>query len=306
MADPYALLGLKKTASQAEIKSAFRKVAKRLHPDANPGDKNAERQFKEANAAYDLLSDPVKRRRFDAGEIDSEGKETFRASGFGRGGHPGGGGFSAGFGEQGARRFATDDLFSELFENFGGRRQKQSSRGGDIRVNLTVSFLDAAMGASKRVRLPTGRTVDVRVPPATESGQALRLSGLGQAGIDGNKAGDAIVEITVSPHKFFRREGWDIRIDLPITLKESVLGARVSTPTVDGPVMLTVPAGAQSGAVLRLKGKGLAKPGNLKERGDQLVYLSVRLPEKISDDLRQIVQSLADDGDELRRKVGLN
>jgi len=169
-----------------------------------------------------------------------------------------------------------------------------------------VGFLDAAMGTSKRVRLPTGRTVDVRVPPATESGQALRLTGLGQAGFDGNKAGDAIVEITVSPHKFFRREGWDIRIDLPITLKESVLGARVSTPTVDGPVMLTVPAGAQSGTVLRLKGKGLAKPGDLKERGDQLVYLSVRLPEKISDDLRRTIQSLADDGDELRRKVGLN
>ena len=305
MPDPYAILGLDKNASQSEIKLAFRKVAKRLHPDANPGDANAERRFKEANAAYDLLSDPSKRRRFDAGEIDSDGKDTFRSStfggGFGQRGHPGAGGFS----QTGNRRFATDDLFSELFENFGGRRQREIPRNRDIRVSLRVSFLEAARGSSKRVSLPTGRTVDVRVPAGTETGQALRLSGLGQAGTGNNKAGDAIVEITVMPHKFFRREGSDIKIELPITLKEAALGARVSAPTIDGPVMLTVPEGAQSGAVLRLKGRGIPKGSDTKERGDQFVHLSVKLPEKISDELRQVIQNLVEDGDDLRQRLGL-
>ncbi|MEQ9126545.1 MAG: J domain-containing protein, partial [Alphaproteobacteria bacterium] len=195
----------------------------------------------------------------------------------GRGPRPRGGDpFESEF-ARGGKRFGADDLFSELFETFGSKRPKSGQRGEDVRVSLGVGFLDAARGVSKRVSLPTGRQVDVRVPAGTESGQALRLAGLGRPGVDGGADGDAIVEINVAPHPFFRREGRDVWVDLPISLKEAVAGARVSTPTIDGPVMLNVPKGSDSGAVLRLKGKGLAKAGDARNRGDQLVRLQIKL-----------------------------
>lgn len=311
MRDPYAILGVPKSANGDEIKAAFRKLAKQYHPDLNPGDREVERRFKEANAAYDFLSDPTKRRRYDAGEIDAEGRERMRA-----GAQPGGGFRPTGRGQnpddpfestfaKGGKRFGADDLFSELFETFGGKRAKGPARGDDVRVKLGVSFLDAARGASKRIELPTGRQVDVRVPAGTETGQALRLSGLGRPGADGGKAGDAIVEIVVSPHDFFRKEGRDIWVDLPLTLKEAVLGAQVSTPTIDGPVKLSVPPGTSSGAVLRLKGKGLGKAGDARNRGDQFVRLAVKLPDKMTDEFKRAVADLPDEKVDPRRKAGL-
>jgi len=314
MADPYQVLGVKKTADQAEIKAAYRKLAKQCHPDLNPGDKDVERRFKEATAAYDILSDAQKRRRYDAGEIDGDGKERARAAGFsgfqggfgGRGPRPrpGGDPFESEFARSG-KRFGADDLFSELFETFGSKRPKSGQRGEDVRVSLGVGFLDAARGVSKRVSLPTGRQVDVRVPAGTESGQALRLAGLGQPGADGGAAGDAIVEINVAPHPYFRREGRDIWIDLPISLKEAVTGARVSTPTIDGPVVLNVPKGSDSGAVLRLKGKGLAKAGDARNRGDQFVRLQIKLPTTMTDALAGAIADLPDDPVDPRRRAGL-
>lgn len=312
MRDPYAVLGVKKGATADEVKSAFRGLAKRYHPDVNPGDKDVERRFKEANAAYDLLSDPAKRRRFDAGEIDADGKERARAAHPGAGGfrpsggprNPAGDPFESEFG-RGGKRFGADDLFSELFETFGAKRGKGQARGEDVRVNLGVSFMDAARGASKRIQLPTGRQVDVRVPAGTETGQALRLAGLGRPGAGGGQDGDAIVEITVAEHAFFRREGRDIWVDLPISLKEAALGAQVSTPTIDGPVKLTVPKGANSGAVLRLKGKGVGKAGDARNRGDQFVRLAIKLPEPLPADLKAAIAKLPDEKVDPRRKAGL-
>ncbi len=313
MRDPYAVLGVAKGASAAEIKAAFRTLAKRYHPDLHPNDADVERRFKEANAAYDLLSDPAQRRRFDAGEIDAEGKERVRAGGFegfrggrarpagaGAGGDP----FESTF-AQGGKRFG-DDLFSELFETFGaGRKAKGAAKAADIRVGLTVGFLDAARGASKRVRLPSGRQADVRVPAGTETGQALRLSGLGAPGENGAPAGDAIIEITVAEHPFFRREGRDVWVDLPVSLKEAIEGARVSTPTIDGPVMLTVPKGADSGAVLRLKGKGIGRAGDAKSRGDQFVRLQIKLPTHMTDALKAAIAEMPDDPVDPRKRAGL-
>lgn len=313
MRDPYAVLGVAKTATAAEIKSAFRGLAKRFHPDLHPGDLDVERRFKEANAAYDFISNPAKRRRYDAGEIDADGKERMRAAPTGGGFRQAGPGGARGANDpfestfaRGGKRFGADDLFSELFETFGGKRGKGGPpRGEDVRVKLGVSFLDAARGASKRIELPTGRQVDVRVPAATESGQALRLAGLGRAAGDGGQAGDAIIEIVVSPHDFFRKEGRDIWVDLPVTLKEAVLGGAISTPTIDGPVKLTVPAGSSSGAVLRLKGRGLAKPGDARNRGDQFVRLAVKLPENMTDAFKRAVADLPDEPVDPRRKAGL-
>lgn len=318
MRDPYAVLGVAKDATPDAIKAAFRTLAKKFHPDLHPGDLAVERRFKEASGAYDLLSDPKKRRRFDAGEIDAEGKERARQPNFEeafRRAQPrrpqGMGDFEAEFARPGAaggggKRFGADDLFSELFETFGGgRKAKGPARGEDLRVTLGVSFLEAAKGASKRIRLPTGRQVDVRVPSATATGQALRLAGLGRESADGGAPGDVIVEIVVAPDEIFRREDRDIWIDLPITLKEALLGARISVPTIDGPVMLTVPKETDAGAVLRLKGRGLAEAGNARTRGDQYVKLIVRMPGRVTDALRAAAAELPDDGEALRRRAGI-
>jgi len=293
MRDPYIILGVPKNADAEGIKVSYRKLAKRYHPDMNPGDAGVEMRFKEATSAYDLLSDPIKRRKFDAGIINAEGKERMRP-----------GGFKSGFGGEG-KRFGSDDMFSELFETFGGRRSKGPTRGEDVRVTLGVSFLEAAKGASMRIRLPTDRQVDAGVPAGTETGQALRLAGLGRESVNGGTAGDAIVEITVAPHMFFTREGRDIWIDLPISLKEAVLGAQVSTPTIDGPVNLKVSAGTDSGTVLRLKGRGLAKADNSKDRGDQFVRLAVKLPQTIDQNLKAAIEATPDDPTDPRQRAGL-
>ena len=291
MADPYQTLGVARTATEADIKKAYRKLAKELHPDRNKDNPKAAERFSQVTNAYDLLSDKAKRARFDRGEIDGDGNP---ASPFGAGfsggtGGPRPGGPGGGFRPQ---DFGGGDAdMSDIFEGlFGGRgraggggfggfqggfgRQPQP-KGGDIVYRLQVPFVDAATLAPQRVTLGDGKTIDVKLPAGVASGTQMRLAGKGQPGPGG--AGDAIVTIEIQPHRFFTRDGDDVRVDLPVSLAEAVLGGKVKAPTVENPVMLTIPAGTSSGKVLRLKGKGFAKKGG--ERGDQLVTLMVQVPD---------------------------
>jgi DnaJ-class molecular chaperone len=281
-------LGVARGASEAEIKKAYRKLAKELHPDKNKDNPKATERFSQVTQAYDLLSDKDKRARFDRGEIDENGnpKAPF---GFGGAGHPGaGGGFRRPGGpdfEMGGEAADLSDLFEGLFGGaaqqqrrgpFGsfGSRRAPPAKGRDMAYRLPVEFVDAATLKDQRVTLSSGRTVDIKLPKGVDEGTKIRLAGQGEAGPGGN--GDAIVTFSITPHRFFRRDGDNIRLDLPISLDEAVLGARVKVPTVDGAVMLSVPRGSTSGRVLRLKGKGFtAKSG---ERGDQLVTLMVDVP----------------------------
>lgn len=278
-ADPYSMLGVARGADEAEIKKAYRKLAKELHPDRNKDNPKAAEKFSQVTAAYDLLTDKDKRARFDRGEIDGDGNPVM-PPGFGQGGGGPQGGFRADFGDAGGD-------FSDLFEGlFGGRGQqrgggfaggfgrRQQPKGANVAYRLTVPFIDAATLAPQRITLADGKTIDLKLPAGVESGTQMRLSGKGQPGPGGN--GDAIVTIEVQPHRFFTRDGDDIRVDLPVSLSEAVLGASVRVPTADGAVMLTVPKGSSSGKTLRLKGKGFHKKGGA--RGDQLVTLMVDLP----------------------------
>lgn len=302
MADPYTILGVPRTATEADIKKAYRKLAKELHPDRNTDNPKAAERFSQVTNAYDLLSDKDKRARFDRGEIDGDGNPA-APFGFGSrgGGGPrpgaGGGGFrSEGF-EFGAGDADMSDIFEGLFG--GGRRgggggfsggfgRQSAPKGADVQYRLQVPFAAAATLEPQRVTLGDGRTIDLKLPAGVQSGTQMRLAGKGQSGPGG--AGDAIVTIEVQPHRFFTREGDDVRLNLPIALAEAVLGAKVKAPTVDNPVMLTIPAGTSSGRTLRLKGKGFHRKGG--GRGDQLVTLMVELP---ADDaaLRSFVEEWA-------------
>jgi DnaJ-class molecular chaperone len=289
--DPYATLGLGRTATADEIRRAYRTLAKELHPDVRPGDKVAEERFKRATAAFNLLSDAALKSRYDRGDIDADGNEraafqsrprqSARAHA-GAGAGPGG----AGAGAAGAQdAFDLGDIFSDLFgPGFGGGRSYTRMRGRDIRFTLEIEFLDAINGAKRRVSLAEGRTLDVGIPAGVESGQVLRLKNQGGAGLQGGPAGDALVELTVRPHPFFRREGNDVHMDLNVSLTEAVEGARIQAPTPTGAVTLTIPAGSNTGKTLRLKGKGVAG------QGDQFVRLQVMLPETIDDDLKKFVK----------------
>lgn len=288
--DLYQQLGISRGASEADIKKAYRSLAKQLHPDRNKDNPKAAERFAKVTQAYEILSDKDKRARYDRGEIDVDGNPRMPfGSGFGGGGgrssYSGGGGGSGGFeGFPGGFSADAADL-SDLFEGlFGGatrrssggfgRRSAPPPKGADVAYRLKVPFLDAAALKPQRVTLSGGKTIDLKLPKGVEDGTKIRLSGQGQQGAGG--MGDAIVSIEIAPHPFFAREGNDIRLTLPITLKEAVLGAKVKAPTPDGPVMLTVPKGATSGKVLRLKGKGFTdKTG---KRGDMKVMLSVDLP----------------------------
>ena len=281
--DPYAALGTSRTATADEIRRAYRKLAKELHPDVRPDDKAAEERFKRATAAFNLLSDTVTKSRFDRGEIDADGNERMAF-----GSRPNtrqGARASAGAGGGAAPDFDLGDIFSDLFgSGMGGGRAYTRMRGRDLRFTLDIDFLDAINGAKRRVALPEGRTLDVNIPPGVESGQVLRLKGQGGQGVQGGPPGDALVELNVRPHTFFRREGQDIHMDLSISLPEAVEGARIQAPTPSGPVALTIPSGANSGMVLRLKGKGVAG------HGDQFVRLIVTLPETLDDELKKFVK----------------
>ena len=285
--DPYATLGVAKTASADEIRKAYRKLAKKLHPDLNPGDKGAEEKFKRVTAAYDLLGDPDKRKRFDAGEIDASGAERppehfyrhYAESGPGQR-YDSSAGY-ADFGDLG-------DIFSDLFGRGGGRRGRMRMQGADDRYQLEVDFLDAVNGAKKRLTMPDGKTLDVTIPGGMQDGQTLRLKGQGGPAPEGGTPGDAYVEIHVRPHRLFERKGQDIHVELPVTLGEAVLGAKVAVPTVTGPVTMTVPKGANTGTTLRLKERGVlnAKSG---KRGDQYVKLKVVLPDRPDAELEKLV-----------------
>jgi DnaJ-class molecular chaperone len=287
--DPYSVLGVKKDASAEEIQKAYRKLAKKLHPDLNPGNKQAEEKFKGVTAAYDLLSDPAKRARFDRGEIDEQGTERPRQRYY-RDFAEGAGGDHPYTGESGFADFGSDDILSEIFGRAGrGGRANLRMRGQDTHYRMEVDFLDAVNGAQRQITLPDGSELKVTIPPGTADGQILRLRGKGGPGIGGGPPGDALIEIAVKPHRIFTRKGDDIHVELPISLTEAVQGGKIQVPTPTGVVTMTIPKWANTGTVLRLKGKGVPRSGGA--RGDEYVTLKVMLPEKPDPELEKFVAS---------------
>ena len=315
MRDPYGLLGVPKNASAAAIKSAYRKLAKKLHPDANKADKDAASKFAELNAAYEIVGDDDKRKAFDRGEIDAEGKPRFRGfegrqGGAGRG--PGGFGQDSHFetftwGADGAQRSGSrgsggfggiDDILKGMFGGAGGRRAQFEPEefgegpvaGRDATGTVSITLPEAAKGTSRRVQLPTGKEIDVKIPAGLADGQTIRLKGQGLPG-PGGAVGDALITVTIEPHPVFQRDGADLRLELPITLYEAVLGAKVRVPTLDGAIELAIPAGTSSGRTLRIKGKGL--PGK-DGAGDLYVTARIVLPEGGDAGLEELMRQWGD------------
>jgi DnaJ-class molecular chaperone len=301
--DPYTTLGVKKDATQADIQKAYRRLAKKLHPDLNPGNKGAEDKFKEISAAYNLLSDPDKRARFDRGEIDASGTERPRQQYYrdfadqdGWSAYTSNTGF-ADFGDYAG----AEDILSEIFGRegrAGGRR-----RGQDVRYHLDLSFLDTVNGGKQSIVLPGGTTLDVNIPPGTRDGQILRLKGKGRPAIGDGPPGDALIEISVLPHPYFTRKGDDIYLELPISLKEAVLGAKVKVPTASGTVTVAVPKWSSTGRVLRLKGRGVPRSDGSK--GDQYVTLRLVLPQKPDPKLEAFVAQWQPTADSPRQSMGV-
>jgi DnaJ-class molecular chaperone len=285
--DPYKTLGVKEDASQEDVQKAYRRRAKKLHPDLNPGDRQAEEQFKELSAAYDLLSDPEKRARFDRGEIDASGAERpersyYRDFGERRAGNP----YATDSGFADFSDFAdADDIMSALFARSG--RTNRSRRGSDARYSLEIDFLDAVNGGKRTITLPDGSILDVKIPPGTRDGQVLRLRGKGEPGFGEGRPGDALIEVHVRPHPLFRREGDDIHIELPISVRDAVIGGKLRVPTPTGTVTMTIPKWSNSGAKLRLKGKGVLRSDG--SRGDEFVTLKIVLPEKPDPELERFM-----------------
>lgn len=270
--DPYQELGVARTASAAEVKKAFHKLAKQLHPDRNPGDAKAEERFKRITAAFDLLGDAEKRAKFDRGEIDADGRESFRG-GF-RGGGAAGGRPGGGFGG----RFEGEDL-SDIFEMFGGGaagRQRGPSKGQDVRARLEITLEESISGGTRRIAFSDGRTLDITIPKGTGDGQTLRLKGQGAPG-RGGQAGDALIELQIAPHPLYRREGADLHMEAPVSVPDAVLGGKISVRTPDGTVNMNIPKGSNAGKVLRLKGRG-GYDARTGKRGDLLARLVIALP----------------------------
>ena len=318
MRNPYEVLGVPRTASEADIKKAFRGLAKKHHPDRHPNDSAAKKTFQEISGAYDILGDKDKRARFDAGEIDGAGNPRGfdpRAHGF-RQGHPFGGGFGADPGNARGFKFSWDDIrnggrnggaqggaqgnaqggggFEDIFADLMGAGRRRGGpppqqRGEDFAANVTVSFDEAVRGGTRRVALQNGEQIDVRIPPGVKDGQVVRVKGRGGAGRAGAPNGDILLTVQVAPHPFLTRDGNDIRMDLPVTLQEAVLGGKVPVPTPSGTLSLTIPPGANSGTILRLKGKGVPAHGP-RPAGDFYVRLAVSLPDKPDEALKRFVQ----------------
>ncbi|HEY4944372.1 MAG TPA: DnaJ C-terminal domain-containing protein [Rhizomicrobium sp.] len=298
MRDPYEILGVSRGASEAEIKKAFRGLAKKNHPDAHPGDKNAQKKFQEISGAYDIVGDKEKRTKFDAGEIDAAGNpKGFDPRGGFHPGGPGGGPGARDFhftwdnaGGDTQEGFQAEDIFSTLFGGRGGGRRgpRQPAKGEDFTVATTISFDEAVRGGTRRVMVPNGEQIDVKIPAGVKEGQQVRVKGRGGAGRNGGPPGDILIQIVVAPHPSMTREGNDIRMELPVTLKEAVLGGKVAVPTITGTVMLNVPAGSNSGSTLRLKGKGIAPAGGVA--GDLYVKLVVTLPERPDTELTKFAE----------------
>ncbi len=285
--DLYSVLGISREAGQDEIRHRYRQLAKELHPDLNPGDARIAERFRQVNCAHAILADPRQRARYDLGEIDESGQACARygsARGFGaRAGSP-----------EGRRDEVLDDqalhdLLADLLNAGGDRRSRRVEKGEDALYRVNVSFLEAAKGTRKRVAMDDGRSLDMAVPAGIEDGKTLRLKGKGRAGVCGGPPGDALVEIHVQPHPLFERRERDVHLELPVSLPEAVLGARIDVPTIDGPVTMTVPKGANTGTTLRLKERGIAGPRG-RGRGDQYVRLKIMLPQTIDPDLADFLQ----------------
>lgn len=298
--DPYKILAVSKTATQGEIKKAYRKLVRDLHPDLHLEDAAKQEQFKAASVAYDLLSDPEKRRRFDAGEIDASGQERPERQYYHHYADQEEGrrydlrsGFGTATGED-----DLGDIFSQLFgRRTGGHgqgdfRKEVHARGQDLRYHLEVEFLDAVRGTKRRVTMPDGNDIEIGVPPGLKDGQTLRLRGKGAPGFGQGKSGDALVTVTVRPHPVFCLSGDDIKMVLPITFDEAVLGAKVDVPTVSGSVSVTIPQGASSGQRLRLRGKGIKRSRG--KAGDQIVRLKIVLPKHLDDDMKDLARRWRD------------
>lgn len=306
--DPYTVLGVSKTASEGDIKSAYRRLAKRYHPDTNANDPKAQERFSEVNSAYEVIGDKDKRKQFDRGEIDADGKPRFAGfSGFG-----GGGGASPfGFGGQGRSDQSRTWTFSsdgpggvdEILREFmgggarssraGGFGQAPPRRGEDLDVGVTVTLEDLVSDEKLRVQLPTGRTVDVKIPAGAEPEQQIRLRGLGLDAPSGGEPGDALLTLHIAAHPTFARDGANLRLDLPITLYDAVLGAKVRVPTLTGSVNITIPPGSSSGRTLRLRGLGL--PAKSGDRGDILVTLQIELPDTLPPEFEELMRRWRED-----------
>ncbi|MFC5342744.1 DnaJ C-terminal domain-containing protein [Brevundimonas staleyi] len=290
--DPYKELGVSRGASAADIKAAFRKLAKELHPDKNRGDTATEERFKRVSAAFDLLNDPDKKAKYDSGQIDADGQPQYR----GFGGQPGGGAGPGGFGGFGAGgpggpggRAAFEDIdLEEIFGRFGGGGRGRAAgfgRGQDVRATLEISLEDSIGGATRRIQFSDGRTLDVAIPKGATNGQTIRLRGQGTAGR--TEPGDALIELRIAPHPVFKVDGADLTMDLPISVPDAILGGKVECQTPDGVVSVTVPAGSNSGQIMRLRGKGAFAGG---ARGDLKARLMVVLPDKIDPILQRVAE----------------
>ena len=297
--DLYNVLGVSKTASESEIKSAYRKLARQYHPDLNKDNKDAAEKFKEISCAYDILGDKEKRRKYDNHEIDCDGKPTGFGAGFGGGsggyrsysGNPFGGGFSS---DQGGFDFSSlfgEDIFSS-FSSAGqgfpfGQSKTRKARGNDINYTMRIDFLTAARGEDKTVNI-NGKNINVKIPAGTSSGQTLRLKGLGEQGFNGGPSGDVLITLNVDQHPYFSLSDKNILLDLPITLKEAILGAKITVPTINGKVAVNIPPYASSGEKLRLKGKGV-------NGGDQIMTLKVIMPKSKNENLERALLTVPDE-----------
>jgi DnaJ-class molecular chaperone len=297
--DPYSELGVARGASADDIRKAFRKLAKANHPDANPDNKAAEERFKRASTAFDIIGDEEKRKKFDRGEIDADGREQFTGHPF-SGGHPFGGAQRGGgdFGGFGGGGQDFSDIFSEILGRGGGRRgggfggggEGFSSKGQDVRARLDIELEEAILGGKKRIAFSDGRTLDVTIPAGVAEGRTLRMKGQGAPGRGG--PGDALIELHIKPHPVFRREGDGLVMDLPVSVPDAVLGGKVEAPTPDGPVTLSIPKGSNSGAKLRLKGRGLSDAKG--HRGDLFARLVVTLPDAADAELEKFAETWRD------------
>jgi len=292
--DPYKLLGVKRSATEAEIRKAYRALAKKLHPDVNPGDEKTAERFKEVTAAYNLLSDKDLRARYDSGQVDASGQQQnpFGSGGFGQ--NP--------FGRGGGQDDMAD-LFSSLFGmNMGGMNRNRGGyarpqKGADVRYKLKLSFIEALTGGSKKIKTAEGNILSLKIPEGVEEGKTLRLRGKGQPGAYGGPAGDAKIDISVGKHKYFQRDGKHLRLTLPISLREAILGGKIKIPMPGGPVQLNLPAGTNSGKTLRLKGKGI-------KGGDLLVTIQIVIKDIKNKDLESWAQGQnADEANALRSKL---